>query len=103
MKMPSALSLPILMLALAAPAAVADTQDLRRADQAAAFAARKAGRILPLREVERRVVPTMQGWRYIGFDFDAGSGIYTLKFLRDGNVVWVEADGRTGDIVGRSN
>ena len=45
----------------------------------------------------------MQGWRYIGFDFDAGSGIYTLKFLRDGNVVWVEADGRTGDIVGRSN
>ena len=89
-----------LLLALAVPAVADD----RRGDQAAAFEARRAGRILPLKEIERRVVPTMPGWRYIGFDFtdDGRSSIYTLKFLRDGTVVWVEVDGRTGDVIGRS-
>ena len=102
MKMPFAFS--TLALALAVPAA-ADAGDQRRTDAALAFEARKAGRVLPLREIERRVVPTMPGWRYIGFDFmdDGSRSIYTLKFLRDGNVVWVEADGRTGEIIGRSN
>ena len=93
-------------LALAAATSVpADASDTRRADAAAAFEARRAGRILPLREIERRVLPSMPGWRYIGFDFtdDGSRSIYTLKFLRDGNVVWVEADGRTGEILGRSN
>ncbi len=92
-----------LLIALIAPATTAGAADDRR-DQAAAFEARRAGRILPLKEIERRVVPTMPGWRYIGFDFtdDGRASIYTLKFLRDGTVVWVEVDGRTGDIIGRS-
>ena len=98
------MSYAYLALALMLPAA-ADAGDQRRTDAALAFEARKAGRVLPLREIERRVVPTMPGWRYIGFDFtdDGRTSIYTLKFLRDGNVVWVEADGRTGEILGRSN
>ena len=73
-----------------------------RADQEAARQARQAGRLLPLREIERRVVPQMSGAKYIGFDFDSASGIYTLKFLRNGTVIWVTVDGRSGAILGRT-
>eukprot|EP01037_Dinobryon_pediforme_P024444 gene24444-26244_t len=44
----------------------------------------------------------MRGSQYLGFDFDAERGIYTLKFLRDGTVIWVEVDGRSGQIIGRT-
>jgi hypothetical protein len=73
-----------------------------RGDQGRAFQARRDGRILPLDEIQRRVIPQMHGWQYIGIDFDSGSGIYTLKFLRNGTVMWVDVDGRSGGIVGRS-
>ena len=55
-----------------------------------------------MREIERRVVPSMPGARYLGFDFDDGPSVYTLKFLRDGQVIWVEVDGRTGQVLGRT-
>jgi hypothetical protein len=72
------------------------------ADHRDAHEARIQGRILPLREIERRVVPQMRGSQYIGFDFDAGTSVYTMKFLRGGNVIWVEVDGRSGQVIGRS-
>jgi uncharacterized membrane protein YkoI len=71
-------------------------------DHQAARAARVEGRILPLREIEKRVVPQMPGAQYLGFDYDPDTGIYTLKFLRDGAVIWVTVDGRTGKVTGRS-
>lgn len=74
----------------------------RRGDQMSAFEARKTGRQLSLREIEARVIPTMRGAQYLGSDYDSGSAIYTLKFLRDGTVIWVDVDGRTGQIVGRT-
>ncbi|MEZ0495872.1 PepSY domain-containing protein [Sphingomonas sp. IW22] len=74
----------------------------QRDDHRAARAARVEGRILPLREIERRVVPRMRGARYLGFDFDSGTTVYTLKFLRDGNVIWVDVDGRSGQVLSRS-
>ena len=74
----------------------------RKGDQWRVFEQRREGRILPLREIEGRVVPMMRGADYIGFDFDGSSGIYTLKFLRDGAVIWVEVDGRSGQVLGRS-
>jgi uncharacterized membrane protein YkoI len=89
------------MLALLLAAVPVPAADQHR-DQSAAYAARSAGRILPLREIERRVVPTMEGAQYIGFDFDSGPAVYTLKFLRDGRVIWVEVDGRSGAVIGRS-
>lgn len=82
----------------AAPAAAQ-----QRGDSFLAFEAMRQGRILPLREIERRVVPLLRGAQYIGFDFDSLSGIYTLKFLRDGTVIWVEVDGRSGQVVGRTD
>ena len=73
----------------------------RRGDQQEVFDQLRNGRILPLQEIERRVLPTVVGARYIGFEFDGAVGIYTLKFLRNGNVIWVEVDGRTGRILGQ--
>ena len=63
---------------------------------------RNLGASGPWREIERRVVPTMPGAQYIGVDFDPGSAVYTLKFLRDGHVIWVDVDGRSGQIIGRT-
>ncbi len=88
---------------LLAGVAVAQAPDQRHGDQRSAFEARKTGRSLSLREIEARVIPTMRGSQYIGFDYDSGSAIYTLKFLRDGTVIWVDVDGRTGQIVGRTD
>lgn len=73
-----------------------------RRDQEAAMAARRDGRLLSLREIENRVVPQMRGAQYIGFDFDSASAVYTLKFLRDGSVIWVTVDGRSGAVIGRA-
>ncbi|WP_425230604.1 PepSY domain-containing protein [Sphingomonas sp.] len=73
-----------------------------RTDQWRVFEQRREGRILPLREIEGRVVPTMRGADYLGFEFDGSTGVYTLKFLRDGAVIWVEVDGRSGQVIGRT-
>ena len=99
MKMLAALVLPLLLAAPAAPAAPAPEQ---QRDQQQAFRARQQGRILPLREIEAKVLPAMRGSQYLGFDFEGDSGIYTLKFLRDGTVIWVDVDGRSGQIIGRT-
>lgn len=86
--------------AFAQPASAVEPQ--RKQDHRDAREARMQGRILPLREIEQRVLPRVRGARYIGFDFDSGTSVYTLKFLRDGNVIWVDVDGRSGEILGKS-
>ena len=60
---------------------------------------RQSGQNLPAREIERRVIPRMPGAQYLGFDYDPGTEIYTLKFLRNGSVIWVDVDGRSGRIL----
>lgn len=75
----------------------------KRADQMQAFDGRRQGRLMSLRDIERRVVPVMAGAEYLGSDFDGSSGVYTLKFLRNGNVIWVDVDGRSGQIIGRTD
>ncbi len=93
--------LALLALLFAAPA-TAQMREAHRGDWMKAYDARRDGRILPLREIERRVVPTMAGAQYLGVELDGGSGIYTLKFLRDGAVIWVDVDGRSGQIIRRT-
>ena len=99
MKMPMAPFL-ILPMLIAAPAAAQPIDQQR--DSIAAWQAKREGRILSIKDIERRVVPTMRGAQYLGFDYDSGGAIYTLKFLRDGNVIWVDVDGRSGDVIGRT-
>ncbi|RTL19863.1 MAG: hypothetical protein EKK50_05630 [Sphingomonadaceae bacterium] len=95
--------LPVLLFALAAPVpAFAQAPDQRRSDQERAYDARRKGEMLSPRAIEARVIPTMKGYEYLGFDLDFGSSVYTLKFMRDGVVVWVDVDGRSGQIIGRT-
>jgi hypothetical protein len=93
----------LLTLTLQPPAIPAEAAPCpQRRDQDRAFEARKQGRILPLPEIERRVIPTMGGAQYLGPEVDFDTGVYTLKFLRNGNVIWVKVDGRSGQIIGRT-
>ncbi|WBH17211.1 hypothetical protein LLW23_03595 [Sphingomonas radiodurans] len=91
-------ALPLLLLA--APVLAQPGEQQR--DGIAAWRALREGRILPIKEIERRIIPTMKDAQYIGFDFEMPSAIYTLKFLRDGTVIWVDVDGRSGQVVGRT-
>ena len=91
------LALPLLLLATPVPAQPADQHD-----GVAAWKALREGRILSIKEIERRVIPTMKDAQYIGFDFEMPSAVYTLKFLRDGTVIWVDVDGRSGQVIGRT-
>lgn len=81
---------------------VAVPAESRPRDQDEAYAAKRSGQIRSLREIEDRVVPRMGGASYLGPEFDSGSATYRLKFMRGGSVIWVDVDGRTGAIIGRS-
>ncbi|HEX7656799.1 MAG: hypothetical protein ACTHKR_10150 [Sphingomonas sp.] len=91
-----------LLLVTLVPASHAGAQR-RHDDQQEALRARRDGRIMPVPEIERRVVPMMRGAQYLGFDFDPDGAIYTLKFLRNGTVIWIDVDGRSGRVVGRTD
>ena len=62
----------------------------------------KAGNVLPLRDIEARVLPTMRGAEYLGPAYDSTAMAYRLKFIRDGRVLFVDVDARTGRILRRS-
>ncbi len=94
--------LALLAAPMGSPPLIEASLDQRRGDQMRADQQRKEGN-LSLREIEARVVPTMRDAQYIGFDYDASAAVYTLKFLRNGTVIWVEVDARTGKVIGRTD
>ncbi|HEY6868733.1 MAG TPA: PepSY domain-containing protein [Novosphingobium sp.] len=78
-------------LAIAAPG---DEQGQVRKDM-------RAGAVRPLREIEGKVLPMMTGMQYLGPEYDPTAMAYRLKFIRDGRVVFVDVDARSGQILGR--
>ncbi|WP_417618862.1 hypothetical protein [Parasphingorhabdus sp.] len=94
--------LPLLVLgaALVAPqwAAASD----RRSEQNEARAQMMAGKVKSIRSIEDRILPRMGDSEYIGPEFDPGAQVYRLKFIRDGRVIFVDVDGRTGTILRQS-
>jgi uncharacterized membrane protein YkoI len=74
----------------------------REREQAEAFKGAREGRIIPLREIEQRIVNQMRGFSYLGPEYYAEIGRYRLKFLRGQRVVWIDVDARTGNVIGRS-
>jgi uncharacterized membrane protein YkoI len=88
--------LPILTsVALAAPAvapAAAGPNDVH--------AMVRAGEIMPLESIQRRVMQETPG-EYVGVQFDQSSRTYRFRFLRDGNLINVDVDARTGERVQR--
>ena len=61
-----------------------------------------AGNVRPLREIERKVVPMMSGMQYLGPEYDPTALAYRLKFIRNGRVIFVDVDARSGEIIRQS-
>jgi hypothetical protein len=59
------------------------------------------GAVLPLRKIESMVLPTMPGMQYLGPEYDPAAQAYRLKFIRNGRVVFVDVDARSGEIISR--
>ena len=98
--LPASLTIGIgaaMALVAAMPAAEAGG---RRDEQDAARRAMLDGHVMPFSMIKRRVDAQMDGAAYVGSEFNPGSNRYRLKYVKDGKVVWVDADGRTGDIIG---
>ncbi|MDO7836244.1 hypothetical protein Q4610_14435 [Sphingobium sp. HBC34] len=87
----------VLALAVGIPAADAGN---RRDEQDAARRAMLDGQVMPFAMIKRRVDAAVGGATYVGSEFNPGSNHYRLKYVKDGKVMWVDADGRTGDIIG---
>ena len=77
-------------------------QEYPRSEQDEARREMQNGTQLSLREIERRVLPQMQGSEYLGPAYDSVARAYRLKFIKDGRVSYVDVDARTGRIIGRS-
>ena len=95
------LSFALAGAALGAAAVPADARPRDR-EQDAAFRATRDGSFVPLRAIEARIVPQMRGFTYLGPELDPGSGRYRLKFMRGPQMVWIDVDARSGQVVGRS-
>jgi hypothetical protein len=94
----------LLSILLVAPLATQVDAQARRGDADAVYQGRLSGSLMPLRSIENGVVPSMKsrGADYIGAEYDEDMGRYRLKFMRDGSVIWVDVDGKTGTVVGRA-
>jgi uncharacterized membrane protein YkoI len=88
-----------LLATLALPSEAGAMQ--RGRDQDAAFQARQQGQIMSLTTIRARI--QVRGAEFIGAEFDSSALVYRLKFMRGGEVFWVDVDARTGRVLGRSN
>ena len=61
------------------------------------YRALQHGRIRPLPEIRARI--NVPGAEFIGVEFDGR--IYRLKYMREGEVIWIDVDAETGRIVRR--
>ena len=93
------LAAAILVGGLAAPAAAQRARDAAQGDQDSARKQMQAGHEMAPREIERRILPQMRGSDYLGFEYDPGASAYRLKFLKEGQVTWVDVDARTGRVM----
>ena len=71
-------------------------------EQDAVRQATHAGNVFSLHIIMQRVVPTMPGSQYLGLEYDGEAMAYRLKFIRDGRVVFVDVDARTGQVLNRT-
>jgi len=72
-------------------------------EQDAARRAMLEGRVMPFSMIKRRIEREMGDATYLGSEFHQRTNRYRLKYVRDGKVVWVDVDGRTGDVAGWAN
>ena len=92
----------IISVALALALPVTSTAAEPGSEQGQVRKEMRAGNVRSLREIERRVLPTMKGMQYLGPEYDPLAKAYRLKFIRDGRVVFVDVDARSGKIISTS-
>lgn len=94
------------MLAILAASSVltAYAQQSRRDEQDGVREQTRKGSIQSLRQIEQNVVPAMKrrGADYIGAEFDGSLLRYRLKFVRMSSVIWIDVDGRSGQIIAQA-
>ena len=73
-----------------------------RSDQGEARKEMRAGNVLPLRKIEARILPMMKDAEYLGPAYDSTAMAYRLKFIRNGRVIFIDVDARSGKILRRS-
>jgi hypothetical protein len=83
---------------LVAPASAADARGLQPVrEQDNAYRATQQGRAIPFVEIRARI--RIRGATFIGVEFDGR--IYRLKYMREGEVIWIDVDAQTGRILQR--
>lgn len=87
---------------VAGPIAASPAMAQQRSEQGEARREMNAGNIMRLRDIEARILPTMRGAEYLGPAYDPTALAYRLKFIKDGRVLFVDVDARTGKILRRS-
>ena len=89
------------LLVLAGPV---EAQINRRDEQDAALKATRRGSVQSLRDIESAIVPGMsrRGANYIGAEYEPESLRYRLKFVRGSAVIWIDVDGRSGQIIAQA-
>lgn len=92
---------PLSLLAAFALAAPSMAQQ-PRTDQGMARKEAQAGHILRSREIEAKILPMMGDAEYLGFAYDSTAMAYRLKFIREGRVLFVDVDARSGRIIQKS-
>lgn len=90
---------PLCAALAATPASAGQPQ---RSDQGMARKEALAGTILKSREIEARILPMMGNAEYLGFAYDSTAMAYRLKFIREGRVLFVDVDARSGRIIQKS-
>lgn len=92
---------PLLFAAAMASALASMPAAAQQRDQDEAYKAARSGAIRPLGEIIARVTPKVRG-TFLGSDFDAGTRTYRMKYMREGEVVVVDVDARSGRVLGMS-
>jgi hypothetical protein len=73
-----------------------------RDEQDAARQAMLDGHVMPFSVIRRRMEREMGDATYIGVR-PPDNGVYRMQYLQpNGRVIWVDVDGKTGEIVGRT-
>ena len=94
-----AVRLLLASLLVAAPLAAPAQAKPPRDAQGEARKDMREGNVRSLREIERRVLPTKRDMQYLGPEYDPAAMAYRLKFIRDGRVVFVDVDARSGQVL----
>lgn len=89
------------MTTIAAVAMATPVAAQQRDDQRNARAEMQAGNNISRRDIERRVVPTYErrGYEYLSSEYDGTAQVYRFKFIREGNVIWVDVDAQTARVL----